>query len=53
MRRSCSFVRERVCGEFGVVPPDTSHLNNDDFGAFIRGEMTKEEVEAKNLDIAK
>ena len=26
---------------------DTSHLNNDDFGAFIRGEMTKEEVEAK------
>ena len=37
-----------IGGEFGVVPPDTSHLNNDDFGAFIRGEMTKEEVEAKN-----
>lgn len=27
---------------------DTSHLNNNDFGAFIRGEMTKEEVEAKS-----
>lgn len=26
-------------GEFGVVPPDTSHLNDDDFGAFIRGEI--------------
>lgn len=37
-----------IGGEFGVVPPDTSHLSNDDFGAFIRGEMTKEEVEAKN-----
>ena len=36
-----------IGGEFGVVPPDTSHLNNDDFGAFIRGEMTKEEVETK------
>ena len=29
-----------VDGEFGVVPPDTSHLNNDDFGAYIRGELT-------------
>ena len=29
-----------VDGEFGVVPPDTSHLNDDDFGAFIRGELT-------------
>ena len=37
-----------IGGEFGVVPPDTSHLNNDDFGAYIRGEITKEEVEAKN-----
>ena len=36
-----------IGGEFGVVPPDTSHLNDDDFGAFIRGEMTKEEVEEK------
>ena len=36
-----------IGGEFGVIPPDTSHLNDDDFGAFIRGEMTKEEVEAK------
>jgi len=36
-----------IGGEFGVTPPDTSHLNNDDFGAFIRGEMTQEEVEAK------
>ena len=42
-----------IGGEFGVVPPDTSHLNNDDFGAFIRGEMTKEEVEAKTLDISR
>jgi hypothetical protein len=29
-----------VDGEFGVIPPDTSHLNDDDFGAFIRGELT-------------
>ena len=29
-----------IGGEFGVVPPDTSHLNNDDFGAFIRGEIS-------------
>ena len=29
-----------VDGEFGVVKPDTSHLNDDDFGAFIRGELT-------------
>jgi len=29
-----------VDGEFGVVPPDTSHLTDDDFGAFIRGELT-------------
>lgn len=28
-----------IGGEFGVVPPDTSHLNNDDFGAYIRGEI--------------
>ena len=28
-----------IDGEFGVVPPDTSHLNDDDFGAFIRGEL--------------
>lgn len=28
-----------IGGEFGVAPPDTSHLNNDDFGAFIRGEI--------------
>jgi hypothetical protein len=27
-----------IGGEFGVVAPNTSHLNNDDFGAFIRGE---------------
>ena len=30
-----------VDGEFGVTPPDTSHLNNDDFGAFIRGEINE------------
>ena len=29
-----------IGGEFGVVPPDTSHLNNDDFGAYIRGEIS-------------
>ena len=29
-----------VDGEFGVNPLDTSHLNDDDFGAFIRGELT-------------
>ena len=29
-----------IGGEFGVIPPDTSHLNNDDFGAFIRGEIS-------------
>jgi hypothetical protein len=28
-----------IGGEFGVVAPDTSHFNNDDFGAFIRGEI--------------
>jgi len=33
-----------VDGEFGVVPPDTSHLNNDDFGAFIRGEINEQGV---------
>jgi len=31
-----------VDGEFGVVPPDTSHLNDDDFGAFIRGEINEQ-----------
>ena len=36
-------------GEMGVKPIDTSHLDNDDFGAFIRGEMTKEEVEQKRV----
>lgn len=30
-----------VDGEFGVTPPDTSHLNDDDFGAFIRGEINE------------
>ena len=30
-----------IGGEFGVIPPDTSHLNNDDFGAFIRGEINE------------
>ncbi len=29
-----------IGGEFGVVPPDTSHLSDDDFGAFIRGEIS-------------
>jgi hypothetical protein len=29
-----------IGGEFGVVPPDTSHLSNDDFGAYIRGEIS-------------
>ena len=29
-----------IGGEFGVTPPDTSHLNNDDFGAYIRGEIS-------------
>jgi hypothetical protein len=38
-----------LIGEFGVKPIDTSHLDNDDFGAFIRGEMTTEEVEQKRL----
>ena len=36
-------------GEMGVKPIDTSLLDNDDFGAFIRGEMTKEEVEQKRV----
>lgn len=36
-------------GEMGVKPIDTSHLDNDDFGAFIRGEMTKEEAESKRV----
>lgn len=27
--------------KFGAVPVDTSHLNNDDFGAFIRGEINE------------
>ena len=36
-----------IGGEFGVLPPDTSHLNNDDFGAFIRGEISADQVEAK------
>lgn len=31
-------------GEFGVKPVDTSHLDNDAFGAFIRGEMTEADV---------
>jgi hypothetical protein len=26
---------------FGSVGVDTSHLNNDDFGAFIRGEINE------------
>ena len=30
-----------IGGEFGVIPPDTSHLNNDDFGALIRGEINE------------
>ncbi len=30
-----------IGGEFGVIAPDTSHLNNDDFGAFIRGEINE------------
>lgn len=38
-----------LIGEFGVQPIDTSHLDNDDFGAFIRGEMTREEVEEKRV----
>lgn len=36
-------------GEFGVKPIDTSHLNDDDFGAYIREEITKEEVEQKRV----
>ena len=28
--------------KFGSVPTDTSHLNNDDFGAFIRGEINEQ-----------
>jgi hypothetical protein len=36
-----------IGGEFGVVPPDTSHLNDDDFGAFIRGEINEHGVELK------
>lgn len=36
-------------GEFGVQPIDTSHLNDDDFGAYIREEITKEEVEQKRV----
>jgi hypothetical protein len=36
-----------IAGEFGVVPPDTSHLNNDDFGAFIRGEINEHGVKLK------
>jgi len=31
-----------IGGEFGVIAPDTSHLNNDDFGAFIRGEINEQ-----------
>ena len=31
-----------IGGEFGVVAPDTSHLNDDDFGAFIRGEINEQ-----------
>ena len=36
-----------IGGQFGVVPPDTSHLNNDDFGAFIRGEIS---VDGKKIN---
>lgn len=36
-----------IGGEFGVVPPDTSHLNNNDFGAFIRGEINEHGVKLK------
>ncbi len=36
-----------IGGEFGVVPPDTSHLNNDDFGAFIRGEINEQGEKVK------
>lgn len=39
----------QLIGEFGVQPIDTSHLDNDDFGAFIRGEMTREEAESKRV----
>ena len=39
----------KLIGEFGVKPIDTSHLDDDDFGAFIRGEMTKEEAESKRV----
>jgi len=28
--------------KFGAVPVDTSHLNNDDFGALIRGEINEQ-----------
>lgn len=38
-----------LIGEFGVKPIDTSHLDDDDFGAFIRGEMTREEAESKRV----
>jgi hypothetical protein len=38
-----------LIGEFGVKPIDTSHLDDDDFGAFIRGDMTKEEAESKKV----
>ncbi len=33
-----------LIGKFGVKPIDTSHLDDDDFGAFIRGEMTESDV---------
>ena len=28
--------------KFGAEPVDTSHLNNNDFGAFIRGEINEQ-----------
>jgi hypothetical protein len=39
----------KLIGEFGVKPINTSHLDDDDFGAFIRGEMTREEAESKRV----
>jgi hypothetical protein len=36
-----------IGGEFGVIPPDTSHLNNDDFGAYIRGEISVDDKKIK------
>lgn len=36
-----------IGGEFGVIPPDTSHLTYDDFGAYIRGEISVDDKKIK------